>query len=136
MEVSVVASPWQTIGAISELFSWLGLGIGVICLVVWLTALAVAGDWRQTDAVRIEGTSDHARWITDDGALHERPLTPAEQRELAGRDSFRVYYSARSPERMRLDRTSHTVRLFRLLTIIFLAVGTLAVLVGFVVLFL
>lgn len=136
MEVAVVMSPWHTVGAIAELFSWIGLGIGALCLVVWVITLATTGDWRETDAVRIEESQRRARWIADDGSLHERSLTPAEQHQLSGHDTFRVFYNVRSPDRMRLERTSHSVRLFRLLTIIFLGLGTLAVIVGFVVLFL
>ncbi|GAB3615460.1 hypothetical protein GCM10027416_00170 [Okibacterium endophyticum] len=130
-----VVSPWHAIGTAAELFSWFGFSLGAVFLFCWLIARVTSGTWHETDAVRVED-GRIARWIVDDGSLHERTLTPEERRMLGRSESFRVFYNSKHPERMRLERTGHGVRVFRLLTLILIGVGVLSLILGFVALFL
>lgn len=144
-------NPLHTIGAVADLFGWIGFTIGVLCLVAWLITRAVHGTWFETDAVLVDDETDNvqgdggasprhsarrARWITDEGTLHERALTSEELRMLGDRESFRVFYKPRSGDHMRLEAASHSVRVLALLTAIFLGLGVLSLVIGFVVLFL
>ena len=113
----------DALGLIAELFSWIGLGVGLFFLGAWGIARLMRLAWVATDAVIIEG--DTARWMTEDGELHERPLEPWERREAGNAEHLEVHYYRYSPKRMRVASASHAGRTFGILAAVFLGIGAI-----------
>ena len=126
----------EAVGLLLELFTWIGLGLAALLFLVLTIVRAVDGTWIETGAILLPDEDGvEARWMSDEGA-HARRLDPHERADTHGADSVTVYYSWRSPDRMRLHRLSVTERILRLLFIIMGALGVAAFLGQLVMLFL
>ena len=120
------------LGLLSELFTWIGFGVGGVFAILWLAALAMRSLWTETDAVVVGGgTTARLRWIGEDDVLRERSLEPWELEELAGEDHCRVLHRG---ERARLKTAPHPGRALGVLAIVFLGLGLAAVVLSFVLL--
>lgn len=118
----------DTLAAVGEAMSWIGLGIGIPLLVIAGMVALAEGRWERVDIAVIErdGVS-LARWFAR-GDFHERALRGS---ELTAEDWHSGYVSARNPENARIHPPMGR-RVLLTLGIIFTAAG----LVGFVVSFL
>jgi hypothetical protein len=122
-------------GNLAELFSWIGLGLGLVFLVLWLIVRSVSGRWIETDAEVVnESGAACLRWMSIDG-LHERPISAADRDQLHDADRVRLFYSQHAPERIRFDRIGHGENTLRLLTGLLLGLGAVALVASIVVLF-
>lgn len=128
----MVNSPLETLGVLSELFTWVGLVIGAGFLLVVFVIRAVSGSWVETAAVVVDR---EARWMTEDREVHSRRLTQHEISRAADLDDLMVFYSERSPDRMRLDRWSEPEKALRLVGIVLASVGVAAGILSIVLLF-
>jgi len=121
-------------GNLAELFSWIGLGLGTVFLLLWLIVRSVSGRWIETDAEVVAGSGDiRLRWMSRDG-LHERQLNSLEHEQLNRTDRVRLFYSQHTPERIRFDRIGHGESTLRLLTGLLLGLGALATVLSIVLL--
>lgn len=118
----------DTLAAVGEAMSWIGLGIGIPLLVIAGMVALAEGHWERVDIAVIErdGVSI-ARWFVG-GDFHERPLRAS---ELIADDWHSGYVSVRNPENARIHPPMGR-RVLLTLGIIFTAAGV----VGFVVSFL
>jgi hypothetical protein len=123
---------------ITELFSWIGLGAGVVLLVVGLLRRAYFRGWSETlGVVVIDTRGDLAyRWLGDDGLLYEAPAIDDETQVLEPGEDVTVYVSPRDPSVGRIDDPRHEGRALRTTGWILLGLGAIAVVVQFVLLFL
>src|SRR3546814_19690177 len=77
----------NAIEAIVEILSWVCLGAGAVVAGLTFIAYLVDGTW-----VPVRGFVEHeldgmvVRWIDEDDAVNEAPLSPAELRELGAKD--------------------------------------------------
>jgi len=114
----------DTVEILLETFTWLGLGIGLISVVLLVVVRAIDGPWVATSAVIIPGTDPvEARWMTLDGALHSRILDEHEGHDVGIDDDVEVFYCHRAPYRMRFGRRGHAERILTLLAVVFGAIG-------------
>ena len=124
----------DALGLIAELFSWIGLGVGLLFLGAWGVVALARTAWVATDAVVLDDGFT-ARWLTEEGELHERRLEAWELHDVDDPEQVAVLYRRYSPDRMRLASANHGGRTLGILAIVFLGVGAVA-LIGSVVLML
>jgi hypothetical protein len=128
-----------------ELFSWIGLCLGLpLLLAGYLRRLAFSG-WTQTMAVIVArhpvpdapGADVHDthvfRWLGEDGHLYELPADTEETAHLAEGDDVTVFVNPRRPEQARTDPAHREGHLLRLLGFIFVAIGVLSVVLSIVI---
>ena len=122
------------LGNLAELFSWIGLGLGAVFLVLWLIVRSVSGRWIETDAEVVNDSGAVClRWMSVDG-LHERQLSAADHAQLHQADRVRLFYSQHAPDRIRFDRIGHGENTLRLLTGLLLGLGAVAFVASMVLL--
>jgi len=121
---------------LAELFTWIGLLLGVGCLVAVLILRAARSGWVETDAVVVEhnGTAQ-LRWMTTEGELHTRELHPDEQSTIADPDELHVHYHRRAPHRIRFDVVGHGEKVLWALGFTLVGLGVLSFIVSLVILF-
>src|SRR5690606_10448832 len=94
-----------TIGAVLEVFTWVGIGAGVILAGIAVAMWAADGTWLSTEAyVDHEGGRTTVRWIDIDGDVNSAPATGAAADALAGLDRAWIWYRHGWQGRMRLTR--------------------------------
>jgi hypothetical protein len=121
---------------LAELFTWIGLLLGVGCLIVVLILRAARSGWVETDAVVVEENgSSQLRWMTTDGELHKRELHPDEHSAITDPDELHVHYHRRAPHRVRFEVVGHGEKVLRALGLILIGIGALSFVVSLVVLF-
>ncbi len=119
---------------LAELFSWIGLLVGVVLFLVLGLLRAARGAWDETEGVVVDGTEGaELRWMSVAGRLHSRPLTASERSGIADPEQLRLYYSRRDPERMTLQQP-HGARLLWVLGLVFLGIGLVASLASIILL--
>lgn len=126
----------NAIEAIVEILSWVCLGAGLLVAGVALIAYLVDGTW-----VPVRGFVEHepdglvVRWIGDDDAVNEAPLSEAVWHELGGKDTVEMFARQGLRNRMRATRRSGAVRGLALLATILLGVGALLLIISGILLF-
>ncbi|GAB3147425.1 hypothetical protein GCM10027058_06350 [Microbacterium neimengense] len=127
----------HTVDVLLETFTWVGFLGAVAVGVVWLILLLVDGTWTPAHAVIEPGESGRvAHWFTAEGGVGRAVLSDADEAHLAGADEADIYYRPGSDDRMRFVARSPLVRLTGWFTVGFLAVGTLALALSLVTMFL
>lgn len=127
----------NAIEAIVEILSWVCLGAGVLVAGLTVIAYLVDGTW-----VPVRGFIEHeadglvVRWIDEDDAVNEAPLSAAEWRELGEKDTVDVFARRGWRNRMRVGRRSPAVHALALLAAILLGVGVVCLVVSGILLFL
>jgi hypothetical protein len=131
-----VDDPLATIGMLAELCAWIGLILGGLCLFLRLIVQTVDGAWVKTHAVLVGDTpATRVRWVADDGVIRECNLSALESQQLRAVAEPDVYYSARDPERIRLHRVTNASSVLRLVGLVFVGIGAVAVIVAVVLFF-
>jgi hypothetical protein len=125
-----------------ELFSWIGLCLGLpLLLAGYLRRLAFSG-WTQTMAVIVArhpvpdspaDTLHLFRWLGEDGHLYELPADTEETAHLVEGDDIVVFVKPRRPEQARTDPPHHEGHLLRLLGYVFSGIGLLSVVASIVI---
>ncbi|MEX1077669.1 MAG: hypothetical protein WED09_00995 [Homoserinimonas sp.] len=123
----------EVIGIAAELFIWIGLGGSALCFFSLLLVRAFQGRPVSSEGVLIEtDTGTQLRWLAEDGLLRSRPLTEVEAAETADPDDLLVYYRHRSPDLVELQPVDHAEGVLRMLGLILLGVGVIAMITSFV----
>lgn len=125
------------VDAVVEIFTWVGFGAGALLAGVALVAYLFDGTWVPVRGV-IEST-EHGqvvRWFDEDGGVNEAALTH-EQRHIVGDAGMYDIFTRRGwNNRMRLTQHSPFVRSIALLAAGLVALGVVALIVSWVLLFL
>jgi hypothetical protein len=126
----------NVIDVVIELFTWVGLGAGILLAVAALILYVADGTWVPVRAV-VEDVDDHrvVRWFDEHGGVNEAPLSPHDDVRIGTADMADVYARRGSRHRMRLTQSSPLVRFVGLLAIGVLSLGALAFVLSIVLLF-
>jgi hypothetical protein len=129
-----VSTTLEIVGLIAEVFTWVGLVLGAVCLLALLIMRTFGGRWVEADALAVtESGETRLRWMSLHG-LHERSLDPEDHR-FADAAAVRLYYSQRNPSRIRFEPVGHGERTMWLLAWLLLGLGVLALVVSIVLIF-
>lgn len=119
-----------------EVFSWLGLGAGVLLAAVAVILWAVDGTWLPADAiVDHEDDGTVVRWFDADGDANSAHASPAEAQHLAVADRTPIWYRHGWRGRMRLTRRAAGFRAVVWAAASMLALGVLALTASWILLF-
>ncbi|TDN92122.1 hypothetical protein [Microbacterium sp. BK668] len=126
----------HALDAVIEIFTWVGIGAGILLGLAALILRLADGTWLPTRAVvEHEDESSLVRWFDQDGGVNAAYLTYEQARELAGKDMADIYYRRGSANRMRLTHGSPAVRAVALLAAGLLGLGVVAMILSWVLLF-
>jgi hypothetical protein len=129
-----VSSTLEIVGLIAEVFTWVGLVLGGVCLLVVLVMRTVAGHWVEAHGLAVtESGETRLRWMSLHG-LHEQLLDP-DDHHFADPAAIRLYYSQRDPSRIRFEPVGHGERTMWLLARLLLGLGLVATAVSIVLIF-
>jgi hypothetical protein len=124
----------EFVGLIAEVFTWVGLVLGAVCLLVLLLMRTFGGRWIEAAGLAVtESGETRLRWMSLHG-LHERLLDPADH-HYAAPAAIPLFYSQRDPSRIRFDAVGHGERTMRLLAWLLLGLGFLALGVSIILIF-
>ncbi|MFB2554932.1 DUF3592 domain-containing protein [Herbiconiux liangxiaofengii] len=128
--------PVDAASLITELFSWIGVALGAVLLVVGYVRGAFYRNWPETLGVVVLNDSGALvyRWLGDDGALYEAPCDDDQSHSPEPGDDVTVHVNPRDPAIGRIDDPSHEGRALRTTGWILLALGVGAVVAQFVLL--
>jgi len=126
----------HALDAVIEIFSWVGIGAGILLGIVALVVKLADGTWLPGRAVVEHGEdSSLVRWFDADGGVNAAYLTHEQARELAGKDMADIFYRRGRANRMRLTHGSPAVKSIALLAGGLFALGVVATIVSWVLLF-
>ena len=126
----------HAIDAVIEIFSWVGIGAGILLGLVALILKLADGTWLPVKAFVEHGEAGSlVRWFDADGGVNAARLTPEQAQALAGKEKADVFYRRGTPNRMRLTHGSPAVRSVWLLAAGLLALGVVALVLSTVLLF-
>ncbi|MCR2762592.1 hypothetical protein NQ152_03615 [Microbacterium sp. zg.B48] len=126
----------KAIDAVIEIFTWVGLGAGVLLAVIALVVHLVDGTWVPVRAV-VEATEHGTvvRWFGEDGGVNEAPLTSEQIHAVGGAGMYDIFVRRGWQNRMRFTHGSPLVRALTLLAGGFLALGVAGLIASSVLLF-
>lgn len=128
-----MSSAQEVVGIVAELFIWIGLGGAALCFLSLLLVRAFQGTPVSSEGVLAEtATGTQLRWLAEDGLLRSRALTEFETADEIDPDELLVYYRRRSPDTVELHPVDHAEGVLRMLALILLGVGVLAMVTSFV----
>ncbi|MEV8135887.1 hypothetical protein [Microbacterium aurantiacum] len=127
----------QTVEAIFEIFSWVGIGLGALLLGVALILYVADGTWLPVRAVIDDtDTGRVARWHDDEvGGVNEAVLTPDQDAEIGDADMADVFYRRGARGRIRMTQGSPAVRGVVRLGAGLLTLGVVAMIASLILLF-
>lgn len=126
----------NALDALIEIFTWVGLGGGLLLAFAAVVLLLLDGTWAPARAV-VESVDGGrvVRWFDDRGGVNEAPLSAHDDAKIGTADMADIFYRRGVPHRMRLTRNSPMVRFVSLLAAGVLALGAVAFVVSIVLLF-
>ncbi|MCC4250337.1 MULTISPECIES: hypothetical protein [Microbacterium] len=126
----------NVVDVVIELFTWVGLGAGVLLAVAALILYVADGTWLPVRAV-VEDVDGHrvVRWFDENGGVNEAPLSPHDDARIGRADMADIFARRGSRHRMRLTSFSPLVRFVALLATGVLGLGAVAFLVSIILLF-
>ncbi|WP_295837061.1 hypothetical protein [uncultured Microbacterium sp.] len=126
----------NALDAVIEIFTWVGLGGGLLLAFAAVCLLLADGTWLPARAVveRVDG-GRVVRWFDADGGVNEAPLSADDEVEVGRADMTDIFYRRGTPNRMRLTHHSPVVRFVSRLAAGVLGLGAVAFVVSIVVLF-
>jgi hypothetical protein len=124
----------NTVDAVVEVFAWVGLGVGALVAGVALVLYLFDGTWHPKRVVIDDGDGGGrvARWFDDAGGVGQAYLTHDQAHALAGRDEADVFVKR---DQLRLTRGSPVVRATSRIALGLLALGLVALVTSWVLLF-
>ncbi|SDC49775.1 hypothetical protein SAMN05216418_2377 [Microbacterium enclense] len=126
----------NALDALIEIFTWVGLGGGLLLAVAAVILLLADGTWLPARAV-VEHVADGrvVRWFDDEGGVNEAPLSAHDEAKIGSADMADIFFRRGSANRMRLTRSSPLVRFVSLLAAGVSTLGLAAFIVSIVLLF-
>lgn len=126
----------HALDAVIEIFTWVGLGAGILLGLVALIVKLADGTWLPARAiVEHEDDASLVRWFDADGGVNAAYLSHEQAREVRGQEMADIFYRRGSANRMRLTQGSPAVRAVALLAGGLLALGIVATILSWVLLF-
>ncbi|GAA4198170.1 hypothetical protein GCM10022219_27220 [Microbacterium oryzae] len=114
----------HVIGAITEIFSWIGLGATILLGLAAIVARLADGTWVPVRAFVLSDAEPPAiRWFSAGHEVGHAPLTPEVRRAAGDADEVDVFTNPRRPGSVRLHRHSPLPRLLGWGAVAFAALG-------------
>ena len=126
----------DAIDAVVEIFTWVGLGAGLLLGLVALILKLADGTWMPARAV-VERADDRTvvRWFDHAGGVNEAALDHEQERAIGARDMADIFYRTGRANRMRLTRGSPAVGAVARLAAGLAGLGIAALVTSWVLLF-
>ena len=126
----------NALDALIEIFTWVGLGGGLLLAFAAVILLLLDGTWAPARAVvePVDG-GRVVRWFDDRGGVNEAPVSAHDDAKIGAADMVDIFYRRGVSHRMRLTRSSSVVRFVSLLAAGVLTLGAVAFVVSIVLLF-
>ena len=126
----------NALDAVIEIFTWVGLGGGLLLAFVAVFLLLADGTWVPTRAVveHVDG-GRVVRWFDADGGVNEAPLSSHDDAKIGAADMADIFYRRGRSHRMRLTRAWPAVRFVALLAAGVGAMGLVAATISIILLF-
>ena len=126
----------HAIDAVIEIFTWVGLGAGILLAIVTVIVKLADGTWLPARAI-VEHSDDRSlvRWFDADGGVNAAQLNREQTHALAGKEMADIFYRRGTPNRMRLTHGSPAVRAVGLLAAGMLGLGVVAMILSGILLF-
>ena len=121
------------ISLLSEIFTIVGLLIGVPLYIIGLSVRGFGHRWVQADGVVAAGPV--IRWFDSTGEVHEARADSHETVHLEPGDDVTLWFNARSPERCRTHSPDHDGKALRLTGLILIGLGVGSAILGIILLF-
>ncbi|WP_440696871.1 sortase [Clavibacter nebraskensis] len=130
---------------IIEFLTWIALVPGIALYVAGVSVRVLGRRWRAAEGLVADapaqpgqdgGSARVLRWFDDEGDVHEAPADTPETRELAPGSDVRVWFSPRSPWRVRTHAPELDGRALRVTGLVLIGIGAAAAVAGVVILFL
>jgi hypothetical protein len=130
---------------IIEFLTWIALVPGIALYVAGVSVRVLGRRWRAAEGLVADapaqpgqdgGSVRVLRWFDDDGDVHEAPADTPETRDLAPGSDVRVWFSPRSPWRVRTHAPELDGRALRVTGLVLIGIGAVAAVAGIVILFL
>ena len=124
------------VDAVVEIFTWVGFGAGAVLAGIALVAYLFDGTWVPVRAV-VEKTESGTvvRWFDEEGGVNEAALNHEQQHAVGGAGMYDIYARRGWNNRMRLTQHSPFVRSIAFLAAGLIALGAVALIVSWVLLF-
>ena len=126
----------HAIDAVIEIFTWVGLGAGILLAIVTMILKLADGTWLPARAI-VEHSDDRSlvRWFDADGGVNASHLNHEQANALAGKEMADIFYRRGRVNRMRLTHGSPAVRAVGLLAVGMLGLGVAAMILSGILLF-
>jgi hypothetical protein len=130
---------------IIEFLTWIALVPGIALYVAGVSVRVLGRRWRAAEGLVADapaqpgqdgGPARVLRWFDDEGDVHEAPADTPETRELAPGSDVRVWFSPRSPWRVRTHAPELDGRALRVTGLVLIGIGAAAAIAGVALLFL
>jgi hypothetical protein len=130
---------------IIEFLTWIALVPGIALYVAGVSVRVLGRRWRAAEGLVADapaqpgqdgGSARVLRWFDDEGDVHEAPADTPETRDLAPGSDVRVWFSPRSPWRVRTHAPELDGRALRVTGLVLIGIGAAAAVAGVVILFL
>jgi hypothetical protein len=130
---------------IIEFLTWIALVPGIALYVAGVSVRVLGRRWTAAEGLVADapphpgqdgGSVRVLRWFDDDGDVHEAPADTPETRDLAPGSDVRVWFSPRSPWRVRTHAPELDGRALRVTGLVLIGIGAVAAVAGIVILFL
>ncbi|WP_241983727.1 MULTISPECIES: DUF3592 domain-containing protein [unclassified Cryobacterium] len=124
------------VSMLSEIFTIVGLLVGVPLYIIGLSVRGFGGRWVEADGVVAATTSGPViRWFDTTGEVHEARADSHETVHLEPGDDVTLWFNARAPERCRTHSPDHDGKAWRLTGLILTSLGLGSAVLGIVLLF-
>jgi hypothetical protein len=124
------------VSMLSEIFTIVGLLVGLPLYLVGLSMRGFGGRWVKTDGVIAESAQGSViRWFDTTGEVHEALADSPESNSLEPGSDVPVWFRAHVPSRGRTHTPEQDGKALRLAGLILLAVGVGSAILGLVLLF-
>ncbi len=126
----------NALDALIEIFTWVGLGAGLLLALAAVVLLLSDGTWLPARAVVEQvGGGRVVRWFDENGGVNEAPLSAHDDEKIGSADMADIFFRSGSENRMRLTQSSPVVRFVSLLAAGVSTLGVVAFIASIVVLF-
>ena len=124
------------ISLLSEIFTIVGLLIGVPLYTIGLSVRGFGHRWVQADGVvAATKTGSVIRWFDTTGEVHEARADSHETAHLEPGDDVTLWFNARAPERCRTHSPDHDGKALRLTGLSLIGLGVGSAILGIILLF-
>jgi hypothetical protein len=124
------------VSMLSEIFTIVGLLVGIPLYIAGLSMRGFGGRWVETDGVIAQTAQGPViRWFDTTGEVHEALADSHESVSLAPGDDITVWFRSHAPERCRTHSPDHDGKALRLTGLILICIGAGSAILGIVLLF-